>query len=293
MNPDSDNTNSAVSGMIQSLDPAPSNQDIFQVPAPQQPQSPYQLPIAPQQPAQPQVFPQQQYQQPQNPQLPVGQQSEYPISGQPPLPTPPTDVGALVEQIQNLQQQVEQINSGSQPQQDSDWPDRPQTWGGLKQAIQTEAERISQSQIANLQRQQEQQAAAKQDAQKAADQAIDSAIGQLRQVGYLPPIVNSTDPNDAGKMAERELIGYTVAMGSNNLAAAAGPLRALHDSGYYYDTAQSKLVRRGSQTAAAQAPIAGGNPNIAAPQGGGLTARQLATMNLDQVMQMGLSQLGQ
>ncbi len=274
-------------------------------PLQQQPQAPYQppQPPAPQQypwPAvqQPQVQPQAPVQ-PQQPQMqPQGPQPEYAIAPVAPVAdqnTPPAWAQGLIQTVQGLQQAQQQPPAAPQP--GDDWADRPTSWGGLKQAITTEAERIAQAKIDKMVA--DQQAAAQQSAQiqQQADAAIDGAFNQLRQTGFMPAVANPNDQNDPGKLAERELLGYALSMGAQapeHLLTAAPALKAHHDAGYYFDYTQKKLVRRGSQTAAAQAPIAGASPSIT---GGGTvtgpTQAQLANLSLDQMAALGQQMLQQ
>lgn len=287
-------TNSAIAGMVQSFDSSQPNTDIFSTTPPppqpvyQQPQAPaQQQPVAPQTPQYTQTPPQAQ---------PQGPQPEYPIVA--PVANQEAQVPAwaagLTQQVQTLQQQLEAQKQANQD--NNEWPDRPQSWGEMRKAIQTEADRIASEKMEAYKREQkaaeDQQAAVERDI----NQQIDNTIGQMRQVGYLPVVANPNDPNDPGKAAERELIAYTVAMGGTkpqDLMNAAPSLKAHHDTGYFFDYTQKKLVRRGSQTAAAQAPIAGASPSIGGTPTGqqGPSQKELATMSMDQLMQTGLQQI--
>ncbi|UOF78680.1 eukaryotic translation initiation factor 3 [Caudoviricetes sp.] len=156
----------------------------------------------------------------------------------------------------------------------------PQDWGDVQKFIQDEAQRIANETITNAVSQQEADRAAEQESMRQADFAIDTAITQLTAQGYLPPIANPNDPNDPGKLAQTELFGYAISLGTDNLNAVAPNLYALHQSGYYYDTTKGALVRKGSQTVAAQAPISGATPSITATNAPTLTMGQLANMDL-------------
>lgn len=75
-------------------------------------------------------------------------------------------------------------------------------------------------------------------------QQIDQNMTQLRGAGYLPPIVNQYDPNDAGKIAENELIGYAVyQLGTTDLGKAAQELQTHHVRGEVYDFNNKKFVQ--------------------------------------------------
>lgn len=276
-------------GQPQYQQPGQQQQPQYQMPYQQQP-LPYQQPVYQQQ----QQPPAPQHQQPGQQQQPTGPQPEYPmvVPGQMPMQNQevPAWAAGLTQTVQELQQQVQ-----NQPQGGDDWPDRPKTWGGLKQAIQTEAQKIAQEHIKTYQDQQTTAAQQQEQAMQAANQQIDSALGNLRNGGFLPIVANPTDPNDVGKIAERELIAYAVSTGgqdAQSLLRAAPTLKALHDSGVYFDFTRNTLVRRGSQSAAAGAPIAGASPSFGNAGGGQQAAptnRQIANMSMDQLMAMGMT----
>lgn len=197
---------------------------------------------------------------------------------------PPAWAQEVIDAAKTIQQQQAQPAPGTvpagqgQPQQ-SDW--NPQNWADVDARIEARAQELFRNGLTEIQSQQQAQAEAEQQALAQADAAIDQSLNQLRQTGYLPPVANPNDRDDAGKIAERELIAYTIAQGTDNLLATAPVLHALHQSGYYYDAGQNKLVRKGSQTAAAQAPIAGATPSVTPAQGGAtLTYSDLANTDL-------------
>lgn len=297
-------------------------------PGPQMPQQPMQLQpqspggqpsvvqflpeTAPQQPQQPVYqqpqIPGQMPQQPQVPQLPQGPQPAYSYITPPPVQIPgqpgqqqqqPAWAQELIQNVQQLQQQPGQQQPGGQqpavqPGQGDTWSDtrRPTSWTEMQQAIQAEAQRVSQQTLNQWQQQQNQTQQQTQAEMDAAQTAIDQTEMQLRQYGYLPQIANPMDPNDAGIMATRELESFAIANNSNNLFAAATTLKALHDTGMFFDVYQKRLIRRGSQTVAAQAPIAGASPSISPiVSQQGPTYGQMAGMSIDQLVNAGMNNI--
>jgi hypothetical protein len=124
--------------------------------------------------------------------------------------------------------------------------------------------------------------AAAEESKRQADSFIDTQVANLEKTGFLPPITNPADPADAGRAARSELYAYALSLGTDNLMAVAPNLNTLHQSGYYYDRTRNALVRRGSQSAAAQAPIAGASPTLATANANPApTMRDLATKSLD------------
>lgn len=296
-------------GFIQQPDPMFGNTPPAP-PAPGQPvyaqqpiQQPQYAPPQPPAPQQPQAQPGQPvYAQPQQPVVAAPGQPLTEYSLTPPVQTPqqeqmPAWAAGLVEQVNGLQAQIQ--TPQQQPPAAGNawpWPDIPQTWAGLQTAIDRVATEKADAKVGEYQQTQQAMAQQQEQARVQADQMIDSTLNQLRQTGILPLITDATNPNDAGKLAEKELLGYTIANGGsdpNALVRMAPTLRALHDSGIYYDNNQRKLIRRGSQSAAANAPIAGGTPVMG---GNGQTpaapsAKQFATMDLSELATIGMSQL--
>lgn len=268
--------------------PAPAPSPYMQQPAsfyPPAPAAPAPMPPAPQQP--------QQYPGQPAPQPPTGAPaSEYPI-----VPTP-LQAPMMPQQapMPDWAQDVIDAAQALQNPQGDDWPDRPQTWGGLRQYMHQAAQEIASAQIQQWQADQAQAAQNAAAITSAENQRYDMAEAQLQQIGLLPAVTNPGDPNDPGRLAKRELYGYTIAMGGQgpeNLMPAATALKALHDSGVYFDVQQNKLIRRGSQSAAAQAPIAGGAPVTGGPgQGGpaGPTQAQLG-QGLGALAEIGMANL--
>lgn len=288
------------------LPPAPVQQQQFGQPQYQQqipgqmPQQPYLQPGVQmpqqgqpqhQQPGQMQMQP---VQQPQGP-LPQYQMQVPQIPVQPVQPQQPQQQQQLTqEQIQQIIAQYAQQAGQQQPQPGDDWPDRPTTWGGLRKTTEQIALEKAQE-VLKGHLEQQAQAENEKRAQLAQGEAeLNAMEDQLRQYQMLPPIVNPLDPNDAGLLAQRELEGFAASMGTSNLWAAASSLKAHHDQGYYYDNTRRSLVRRGSQTAAAHAPIAGASPSLGPVAGqAGPSQRDLMTggLSLDNVLAQGMASL--
>ncbi len=184
---------------------------------------------------------------------------------------PPAWAQGLMNDIAALKQQTGQAPT-------ADW--KPEGWQDVDARI---AERVEQGVTTGLTQAQAQQsaAAAEETAERdRANQYIDTQINQLETTGYLPRIQNPTDPADPGRVAHQELFAYALSQGTDYLMAVAPSLYTLHQNGYYYDRAKNALIRRGSQTAAAQAPIAGSSPTATVAGPAGPSLRDLGTKDL-------------
>jgi len=305
-----------MSNLINGLPPAPANPnggaDIFGPPNPLMfgggapaPAAPAPYPQTPPAPApagymQPPLAPAPMPQQPQPQYLqqqPTGAPApEYPMA---PIPTQYPMQPAAPPMPDWAQDVIDAAQALQNPPAGDDWPERGQTWGEFRKAVQQEAQQIANNTIQAYQAEQVQ--AAQNAASMAAveNQRYDMTEMQLQQLGLLPAVMDPNNPNDPGRLAKRELYAYTIAMGGQgpeNLGPAATALKALHDSGVYFDVAQNKLIRRGSQSAAAQAPIAGGAPVVGGQGQGygpaGPTQSQLG-MGLSALAEIGMNQLPQ
>lgn len=213
------------------------------------------------------------------PQIPQIDPNAIPI-GFPPPPAPAAPAGDQPPAwAQGLMNDIAELKGNRAPGGE-EWS--PQSWADVDARVEARARQLVADGLSQMTAAQQAQAEAETNARNAADQFIDTQITQLETNGYLPRIANPTDPNDPGRAAHQELFAYALAQGTDNLMAVAPSLYAHHQSGYYYDRHQNRLVRRGSQTAAAHAPIAGASPTLApaSPAGQGPSMRDLATKDL-------------
>lgn len=163
----------------------------------------------------------------------------------------------------------------------SDWEtNKPADWNDLRQRMQAEIDAGVKAGLTQFQSEARAQQVEADRLRAEADSLIDSQLSQLQVQGYLTPIANPTDPADPGRAAQSELISFAIALGTDNLLAVAPTLYTHHQNGYYYDRSRNQLVRRGSTSAAAQAPIAGSSVVGATGQPAGPTMRDFATKDL-------------
>lgn len=251
-------------------------------PAPQAPQVPA-PPLYPQAPIQPQ------YQQPAAPapQAPQAPNPNFlPLAPAAPAPQAPAapQGGFSQEQVQGMIDAAVRAaaagNAPAAPQTPEEW--KPDGWGDVDKRIESRAQELltQAEQRREAERVTAEQEAATQNAR--VEQYIDAQINQLETTGYLPRVANQADPADPGRAARQELYAYAISLGTDNLMSVAPNLYALHQNGYYFDRTTNALVRRGSQSAAAQAPIAGASPTLTAPGPAqvGPTMQDLATKDL-------------
>lgn len=201
--------------------------------------------------------------------------------------TPPAWAQGIINDINQLKNATPP--AGQQPQ---DW--NPNGWQDVDARIEQRAKELVQAGLNEYQAQTQAQGEQAENARRQADSFIDQQITQLTTTGYLPQIGNPADPNDAGRAAQKELFAYALSLGTDNLLNVAPALHTMHQSGYYFDREAGQInpatgqptggfVRRGSQSAAAQAPIAGSAPGVVPSSVAAPTMAELATMDMSQL----------
>jgi hypothetical protein len=282
--------------------PAAPAQPQWQQVTPQPPapgQMPQGMPQVPQMPVMPQV-PVLPSQQPANPMMP-----SMPLPGLPQLPSNQPSNQPMPQWAQEMMQNIQQIQQGGTGNQPNTFDptkpwsneNRPKSWDEMRSANEALAEQKAREIVTTTMQQQTQQAQQQQQQVEQANQQIDNTFNRLRLSGYLPPIQNPGNPNDPGKLAERELLGWTLTNGgktAEDILFAAPSLVQQHQMGRFFDPQSGQMQQRRGQSAAAMAPIAGGMPvmgQMGTPSGP--TQRQLAQggRDLGSLMAMGMDQV--
>lgn len=270
------------------FDPTPGDNEIINTPVPPMPGQPFQQSVPPAPVAQPPVYAPQ-------PQAPVAS---------PVPPAPQIDLNAIplaptmtpqapAPSLMYSAEQVQAIIASMTPQPQAPVPPTPaapaqpwtpEAWADVDARIRAEAESIVNQRLTAEQQRQQDATAAAEAGRREADTYIDNQVAELEKNGYLPPVTNQADQSDPGRLARQELYAYALSLGTDNLGAVAPNLYALHQSGYFYDRGQNKLIRRGSQSQAAAAPISGGAPVDTTPTTPtGPTMKDFQTKSLDQL----------
>lgn len=194
-------------------------------------------------------------QQPIQPVQPVQQPTNFDFTAQQPQPaTPVAPVAPTPDPVYTqLQNDIAEIKSalGTQapapvapePAQDPQSQKKYDEWGAVFEDVDKRAEAIVTKKLEEQAQQAQQTNDQVQKQEQQNQQYIEGTVSQLRQAGYLPPISNQFDLNDAGKQAENELLGYTIALGSTDLIAAAKELKHRHDTGYKFDYQNKQFVQ--------------------------------------------------
>jgi hypothetical protein len=106
------------------------------------------------------------------------------------------------------------------------------------------------------------------DSQQAAadevDKYLDSQVTELTKLNALPSITNENDPNDPGRLAQRELYGFALSLGTADLKSSHKTLDALHQAGKQFDFVKMELVDKAPSLMGRNSPVSsssGGAPS--------------------------------
>ena|SRR3990167_5830025 len=140
-----------------------------------------------------------------------------------------------------------------EPQHQEPWT--PQSWGDVDSRAEEKAKAIVEQTLA------EREQAAKTEAEQAnataaeVDAYLDGQVAELAKDNKLPAIVNENDPNDPGKLAQRELYGFALSLGTADLKTSYNTLDALHKAGKQFDFVKMELVDKNPAGQGAQSPV--------------------------------------
>ena len=132
----------------------------------------------------------------------------------------------------------------------------PKSWEDVDARAEEKAKSIVEANFAER----EQATKAANDQQTAAaneiDQMLDNQVAELTKGNKLPAVVNEDDANDPGKLAQRELYGFALSLGTADLTKSYGVLDSLHKAGKQFDFVKMELVDKNPSGAGAYSPVA-------------------------------------
>lgn len=144
---------------------------------------------------------------------------------------------------------------------------QPQKWDDFvelaRKVGQEEASKIVQAREVEYTKQS--QAAADQQAKINAE--IDKQLSDLEKEGFLPKIQNQNNPQDPGKLAQKELLALGVFLETTNLSKVAQTLKQNHDAGYTFNVESNSWVK--ARLPGSYAPVGSSSAISGAPQSNG------------------------
>lgn len=176
--------------------------------------------------------------------------------------TPPSWAQTLIDQNADLanrlaafeeSQTIAPVEPVVPPIDDTTWT--PTSWEDVASRIdQTAAEKaqaILDAKEAERKAIDEQQRVAAQEI----DTYLDNQVTELTKSNSLPAIMNENDPNDPGRLAQRELYGFALSLGTADLKSSYATLDALHKAGKEFDFVKMELVDKSHAQDGANSPV--------------------------------------
>lgn len=134
-----------------------------------------------------------------------------------------------------------------------DWT--PKSWADVDARAEEKAQQIVEQTLAQKEQAQLSAQQAEQQTAQEVDQFLDAQVEELTKANSLPAVVNENDPNDPGKLAQRELYGFALSLGTADLKTSHATLDALHNAGKQFDFVKMELVDKNPAGAGADVPV--------------------------------------
>jgi hypothetical protein len=167
------------------------------------------------------------------------------------------------------------------PQYEEVWT--PKSWSDVDARAEEKAKDIVEQTLA----QREAAAKAESDAQAAAaneiDSMLDNQVNELIKTNALPAITDDNDPNDPGKLAQRELYGFALSLGTADLKTSYTVLDNLHKAGKQYDFVKGEIVDKNPASLGAQSPVGSSNSGASGAGPAKMDYKTLHGQSLDQL----------
>lgn len=144
-----------------------------------------------------------------------------------------------------------------EPEEQPGW--KPSSWDDVDTRAEEKARKIVEDTLAEREATaktaNEQQAAAAAEV----DKFLDNQVAELIKDTKLPAVSNENDPNDPGKLAQRELYGFALSLGTADLKTSHATLQALHQAGKKFDFVKMELVDDKPHLLGQQSPVGSSN----------------------------------
>ena len=173
------------------------------------------------------------------------------------------------------------IEEPAAPQYEEVWT--PKSWSDVDARAEEKAKSIVEQTLA------EQAASlkAEQDAQTAAaneiDSMLDNQVNELIKTNALPAITDENNPNDPGKLAQRELYGFALSLGTADLKTSHTVLDNLHKAGKQYDFVKGEIVDKNPASLGAQSPVGSSSSGASGAGPAKMDYKTLHGQSLDQL----------
>lgn len=147
-------------------------------------------------------------------------------------------------------------------------PWTPKSWTDVDTRAEEKARSIVEDTLAEREKAAKEASDAQANSAAEVDKYLDNQVEELTKANQLPAVTNDNDPNDPGKLAQRELYGFALSLGTADLKTSYNVLDTLHKSGKTFDFVKMELVDKNPSLQGAQSPVGssnGGGSSASAP----------------------------
>jgi len=149
----------------------------------------------------------------------------------------------------------------TRPQHEEPWT--PQSWSDVDARAEEKAKAIVEQTLAEKEHAAQTAAQQQEAAAKEIDDMLDNQVNELTKANSLPAVVDENDPNDPGKLAQRELYGFALSLGTADLKSSFKVLDNLHKAGKQFDFVKMEIVDKNPASAGANSPVGSSSASAA------------------------------
>lgn len=165
----------------------------------------------------------------------------------------------------------------------------PKSWDDVDARAEEKARHIVEQTLAEREAAVKAEQEAKSATANEIDAMLDNQVNDLIKANSLPPITNENDPNDPGKLAQRELYAFSLSLGTADLKSSFNVLDNLHKAGKQYDFVKMEIVDKNPASLGAQSPVGSSNSGASGATAGKMDYKTLHTLSLDQLASRSMS----
>ncbi len=165
----------------------------------------------------------------------------------------------LTSRLESFEEKLQPPAPEADPEPQHDEPWKPQSWQDVDARAEEKAKSIIEQTLADRDAQAKTATDEQTKAAAEVDKFLDSQVAELTKANQLPTVTNENDPNDPGKLAQRELYGFALSLGTADLKTSHSTLDALHKAGKKFDFVKMELVDSNPSMLGAQSPVGSSN----------------------------------
>jgi hypothetical protein len=131
----------------------------------------------------------------------------------------------------------------------------PADWKALREETRAEAERIADEKLQSKEEERLTKAEEEKAAEKEWDSKFEEQAAKAVEEGFLPPVEDPRNHDDAGNAARRDLFGFAHFLNQTDLLKVAETVKLYNDQGKHFDIDQGKWIQSTYRAAGKSVPI--------------------------------------